>query len=308
MIPPYPKIWQVGHRAVDGIFNSPVVVQEKVDGSQLSFGKIDGRLYVKSKGQMIVDGAKSVDGITVDGMFKRAVETLGSLFSDLPDDVIFRGEYLNKPKHNVLMYDRVPTNNIVVFDAQSATSDKSAFVAHGALTPNTYVPFDVVPTFHDGPVSSIEELFSFLERESYLGGPKIEGVVIKNYDRYTAFGDPMFAKYVSEKFKEQHGTTWKNVNPGSANVVANLIEVHRTEARWQKAVQHLRESGRLKDDPADIGPLMGELAADFIAECKDSVMDELWKRFGKDVVRGVQRGFAEWYKEQLATSAFGEAA
>lgn len=37
----YPKIWNVGHAAVATMFDHPVLVEEKVDGSQFSFGRFD---------------------------------------------------------------------------------------------------------------------------------------------------------------------------------------------------------------------------------------------------------------------------
>lgn len=301
----YPKIWQIGHRAIDGIFNSPVAVQEKVDGSQISFAKIGDRLHIRSKGAVIVDGAREIENLSVDGMFNLGVQHIAAVYDKLPEEVVFRGEYLNRPKHNTLTYDRVPAQNIVIFDAQPVFDVSSfwnpAYVSDLAAD----LGFEVVPTFFTGKIGSVGELFELLEHESFLGGPKIEGVVVKNYEKFTEqFGHPMFGKYVSEAFKESHLKDWKGRNPGTADVVTNLIGVYKTEPRWQKAVQHLREQGRLKEEPADIGPLMKELAEDLMAECKDEIMDELWKHFGKKVIRGVQGGFAEWYKEQLAMSAF----
>jgi hypothetical protein len=300
-IPTYPKVWAVGHRAADGLFNDHVVVQEKVDGSQISFARLEDLLHIRSKGAVIVEGAQHVSKLSVDGMFQLGVDSIVRAFPAMPEGVIFRGEYLNKPKHNTLAYDRTPLNHIVLFDA----TDKGLSVSREALT--IYVvalEMDVIPQLFEGQVASLDALLSLLENESYLGGPKIEGIVVKNYERMTPFGDPMFAKYVSEAFKEKHVKDWKGRNPNSSDVVSNLIEMYRTEPRWAKAVQHLREAGRLKDEPADIGPLMGELSRDLIEECEDEIRDELWKHFGKKVVRGVQGGFAEWYKEQLAANAF----
>ena len=38
----YPKVYQLGHKAVLDIFSGPVVIQEKIDGSQFSFGLVGG--------------------------------------------------------------------------------------------------------------------------------------------------------------------------------------------------------------------------------------------------------------------------
>lgn len=44
----YPKVYNFGHRAIVDLMDGPVVVQEKVDGSQFSAGVIDGKLHCRS--------------------------------------------------------------------------------------------------------------------------------------------------------------------------------------------------------------------------------------------------------------------
>ncbi|KKK67636.1 hypothetical protein LCGC14_2952100 [marine sediment metagenome] len=89
----YSKIHQMYYREVHRMKGHQVVVQEKVDGSQISFGRKDGKLFVRSKNQMI-------DIDNPDGMFAPAVAVLKT--KELPDDYVFRGEYLKTPHHNVL--------------------------------------------------------------------------------------------------------------------------------------------------------------------------------------------------------------
>ena len=38
-----------------------------------------------------------------------------------------------------------------------------------------------------------------------------------------------------------------------------MLDNYRTVARWEKAIQHLNESGRLENSPRDIGPLIKEI-------------------------------------------------
>lgn len=311
-IPSYAKIFHLGHRCVDGIFNDPVVVQEKVDGSQISFAKLQGRLHVRSKGATILEGYEvGTDEGKFDldrgfGMFELGVQNVAKSFARLPEGWVFRGEFLNKPKHNTLVYNATPKNNIVLFDALDAEGRE---VTHVTLTAQAHeLDFDVIPQLYEGTVSSLEQLLDLLDTESYLGGPKIEGFVVKNYERFTPFGDPMFAKYVSEAFKESHNKDWKGRNPNTNDTIANLVAMYRTDARWEKAIQHKRDAGGLKNEPADIGPLMKELYGDLVAECGDEIKEHLWKHFGPRVIRGVQGGFAEFYKEKLVAVAFEEAA
>ena len=40
----YPKVYNLGHKAITDLLLDPIIVEEKVDGSQFSFGMIDGQL------------------------------------------------------------------------------------------------------------------------------------------------------------------------------------------------------------------------------------------------------------------------
>ena len=57
MIHSYPSIYAVGHKYLAELFNGPVVIEEKIDGSQFSFGVYDGVLKIRSKGQEIFPDA-----------------------------------------------------------------------------------------------------------------------------------------------------------------------------------------------------------------------------------------------------------
>lgn len=97
----YPSIFALGHRAIAELTNFPVHVQEKVDGSQFSFGVFDGEIRVRSKGAEMYPEAP-------EKMFQKAVDTVKALQDILIDGFTYRGEYLAKPRHNTLAYDRTP--------------------------------------------------------------------------------------------------------------------------------------------------------------------------------------------------------
>src|SRR5688572_14572618 len=110
MIGSYGSIYALGHKAVATILEGlSVEATEKVDGSQLSFGVIDGELRIRSKGQELHLGADN-------GMFNLAVANIEAMANSLVANWVYRGEYLMKPKHNTLAYERVPHNNIILFD------------------------------------------------------------------------------------------------------------------------------------------------------------------------------------------------
>ena len=291
----YSSIYALGHRETQAIFDDPVVVEEKIDGSQFSFGIIDGEIQCRSKGaQIILDAPPK--------MFNEAVATVKELAPDLRPDVVYRGEYLQKPKHNALSYSRVPAKHIILFDIDAGMEDY--FSPDSKRTEAGRLGLECVPTLFEGRITTRQQLMELMTKESVLGGVEPEGMVVKNYSRYNSEKKLLIAKYVTERFKEVHRVDWKASNPGRADVVERLIEAYRTDARWQKGVQHLREAGTLDGSPKDIGPLMKEVSSDVHKECRDEIAQKLFEHFWPQISRGVTNGLPQWYKDQLVASAF----
>ena len=292
-LPSYPKVYNLGHPAVVTLFDGPVVVQEKIDGSQFSFGVIDGQLWFRSKGQEVHAGEPS--------MFRKATEALADLASRLTPGWIYRGEYLEKPKHNVLAYDRVPRRHVILFDV---TTGIETFLNPAELHNEAWhLGLDVVPVLTcEAP--TLDTFPTLLDTTSCLGGQKIEGVVIKAYGRYGADGKTLMGKHVSEAFKEVHRTDWKDRNPASRDIISTLGQTYRSEARWRKAIQHLAERGELQHAPQDIGPLMREIQQDVYVECRPEIEAALFKWAWKNMNRVLTAGFPEWYKGELLKRQF----
>lgn len=293
----FPKIFQLGHRHTLNIWDGPVEITEKVDGSQFGFGKINNQIVCRSRGKQIILDAP-------DALFDKAVDYVVNIFAhkSVPDNFIFWGEYLKKPKHNVLAYNRVPKNHIALFggmDLESGLLFKWNKLEEWA----DFLDVDIVPLLDqtdNGNENVVQSLQQLLEHESFLGGPKIEGVVIKNYYHELWVGEVLFplqaAKYVSEKYKEKHDHKAKADKHGG---VQGFIDSFRTEARWLKAIQHLRENGALLGEPKDIGPLIWEIQTDLIEEHEDEIKEHLYKTFLPQFKRKAIAGFPEYYKEYL---------
>ena len=47
----FPKILHIGNKQISDLFDGVVEITKKVDGSQLGLGKINGELFVRSKGK-----------------------------------------------------------------------------------------------------------------------------------------------------------------------------------------------------------------------------------------------------------------
>ncbi len=291
----YPSVFALGHKAIAEIFTGDVLVEEKIDGSQFFFGIIDGELQCRSKGKnLILDAPEK--------MFTRAVETVRSIESLLKPEYIYRGEYLEKPKHNTLAYARTPQHNIIGFDI--ITAPETYLSPTEKAMEFGRIGLECVPVFYSGTVDSLAMFNTFLERESVLGGTKIEGVVVKNYALFTMEKKVAMGKYVSEAFKEVHQGEWRKNNPTNSDVVQLIIAQYATIARYAKSVQHMRENGTLDGSLKDIGPLIKEVAADIFKECEDSIKQTLFDHFWKNIQRGIVAGIPEWYKQELVKQAF----
>lgn len=294
----FPKIFALGTDYVSSIADNEVEITEKIDGSQFAFGKIDGNLMTRSKGCMIFEGEDNK-------MFNKATDYVRSIEHKIPDNTIFYCEYLQKPKHNALEYERTPKNNLILFGVCDET-DKFISEYDELLKFGELLDIEVVPLLYKGMIElkNIEFFDSLLKRKSVLGKADIEGFVVKNYDQpFLLGGQPiplMSGKYVSENFKEVHRNTWKVENESKSKWEL-FMEGYKTEARWLKSVQHLQDKNELDNSPKDIGKLIEEIKNDITNEEKEVIKDFLWKEYSGELLRKSTNGFPEWYKRYLIT-------
>jgi hypothetical protein len=292
----YSKVWPIYHQQAQELLKGPVVIQEKVDGSQFSFGNLEGELHCRSKGQAIGYGGNQ------EGMFAKAVNTASLIFrtGTLPEGMCVRCECLDKPRHNTLAYKRVPVGNIVIYDITK--QDGSEIYLRPEEVRNYAVQWglEVTPLFYYDTITEqrLKSLLpEWLQRESFLGDAKIEGIVVKNYAKCDGFGKFLVGKFVSDSFKEHNKENWEAQSHGSA--IDQIIASFNKEAIWQKAVQHKRDDGVLVNAPQDIGMLIGEIKKDFHEEHGEMIKKKIFREFYADIERGIMRGFPEWYKERL---------
>jgi hypothetical protein len=299
----YGKVYAVGHKDLADLLSGEVVVEEKIDGSQFSFSVIttpDGlELRCRSNGQQLPVIWDSATGIatTTEKMFNKAVAAAGTRFATARPDWVYRCEYLQSPKHNALAYERTPKDNLILFDVMTGPED---FLLPAAkMVEAERLGLECVPTyFHGRGESAAPNFADWLKSKSILGGP-VEGIVVKNYNRFTSDGKLAKGKIVTDAFKEKHRTQWGVSNPGAKDFVQMLAASMKTEARWRKAVQHLKEKGLCEGTPRDIGLLMREIHGDIEVEDSQQIAEALLKHFLPTIKRAVCAGFADWYKAEI---------
>lgn len=298
MLPSFPKIFSIGSEYIPNLFEGEVEITEKIDGSMFCFGcSPEDQIVIRSKG-------KEMFFESYEKMFKLAVDFVidhEEILLQYPG-TFFYGEFLGKPKHNVLCYNRVPKNNIILFGVFKV--GQGFYKTYEELSEwADKLDLEAVPKIYYGEIKNKEDLQKFLEIESILGGPKVEGIVVKNYNQTTLIGQrviPQLGKFVREEFKERHQKEWHK----GTDKVQEFIDGFRTEARWQKAIQHLREQGLLINEPKDIGILLNEIKRDLLEEEELNIKEGLLNLFKDQILRKSIAGFAEWYKEQLLNKSF----
>ena len=300
-LPPYTKLFAVGTRNVQSIFDEEVEITEKIDGSMFRFGKINGELLIGSK-SCLLDQEKP------ENLFIEAVEYVKSIEDRLTEGVVFYGECLKKPKHNTLVYDSIPKNHIALFGAYIVELDRYESIYEELAYWSHLLNVDVVPLVYKGKIDSSKQLTSMLERTSYLGGCHIEGVVVKNYTKQCVLTpDVIFpfmgAKFVSENFKEVHRGRWNSEEKPSGKW-DSFCEQYRTPARWDKAVIHLKEQGLLDESPKDIGLLMKEIQEDIVVEERENIKDFLWDVYKKSLLSNAVKGLPQWYKNKVMKTSW----
>lgn len=290
MLTEYPKIPHLGTRDAAGIFCDPVTIQEKIDGSQFSFGRHHDQLFMRSH-HNDMDPYQVSEGNTMWGLaadFVRNAYALGNLNNGWT----YRAEYLRKPKHNKIAYSRFPRGGVAIFDIQGADGEylpPIEVVRWCEVSKWEFAPYyEIGVTIN--PIAGWEK--DYLNRESFLGGSLVEGIVIKNYKRR------IFAKVVSPAFRETAHLT------APRSTLMGLIEAtFKTPMRWEKAIQHLKERGNLEGGPQDIGPLIAEIRQDIFAECEHEIKAMLFNHHKREIDKVLISGFAEWYKERLMKEA-----
>jgi hypothetical protein len=217
------------------------------------------------------------------------------------------GEMVNN--HNILKYKT--TCPFVLFDISftDATGDRHFIApAEYAIMLNEdcfhFVTKEITWTqlfaHRDMPRSGLYSLLDgFLGKESVLGG-RIEGVVLKNYEQFSAYGSPLFGKYVAPEFKE---TKPCKVNDPSELEIANAVY---TEMRVEKGIETLKEKGIYTGSVEDIGPLIGYVSKDVHVECEEHIKNILFKKHWRYIQKLGANSIARRYKEIIARGVSNE--
>ena len=297
----YQKILHLGDPHLEALLHGPIVIQEKVDGSQFRWLKVDGELRFGS--HHVNFGPEHPP----DKLFRAAVEHLEVNKDYISEGVVFFAEVLDKPKHNTIVYEHIPTNHIMLFDAYDL--DRQCWCDVRLLHSFTrFLGIDPpnVLSEGDGETYTLDTIEKILATQSYLGGAVIEGVVVKNYtqpsaDRFHQIGF-CAGKMVRASFREENKQNWQ----GAGSIVDQIVGRYHTEARFEKAYVHARDAGELEYSMRDMVPLIGWMDVDIEEEVKGAAMEMFWADARRDIEKRLKSGMAEWLKAKQMERQFGD--
>lgn len=270
-----------------------VLVQEKLDGSNVAIVCYDGAITLQSRNQELTETSQGFH------RFQAWVDSVRPILeSDYFDGLVLYGEMLNT---NKLRYETAsPFVLFDIFEATPSRDEENRRVNVHEFLNSSYnkvemyqatlneaanmLSCDVAPTIYRGDF----DYFEGYEGPS-LFDPNLqaEGYVVKTFDATitwtdTESGEPrstlapfLMGKHVREEFKEVKQKVVERENP-----LDTLSEMFVTAPRVTKAIARCKEVGL---DAANFGNVIRFALEDIESEEGDTVRKELYKRFERDL-------------------------
>jgi len=273
-------------------------IQEKVDGSQLSFRYDPRVLHLRffNRGKEKHEPYPST--------FLPAISALQYHFEhQLPDsNLVFHGEAICKVRHNVATYERVPRYCFVLFSVQDLNSgdyiplldlESVAKRLNLELAPIWF--FNRTP--ENDPNIEVDTLMSNPPL-SFLGGEP-EGCVLKHLHYVKRNGQTVASKFkfVSDRFKERHATRSKIEVTSPDQFIESLVQWYPLKPRLRKAIFRLRDREEIQIDTTDkeqrqidAQKVTREMKRDWLDEEEELLKNHIWRHFKPYILKKITSG------------------
>lgn len=225
----YEKIHRLGKEETDGILVGLCHVQEKVDGAntQIWFDSESNLTRCGSRSQEVKEGFNGF----VDYVHNHP--GLEKFFTDHPDWRLY-GEWLVR---HTIQYKETSYRKWYMFDIITADG---VFLPHDMVRDlGEKYGIETVPYHGTIENPTLEQLDAFVGKT--ILGDRGEGIVIKNLGFKNAFGDLVYAKIVTESFKEDNAVVFggNNKHSDTYNEVY-VVNKYMTLPRVQKIMNKLQ--------------------------------------------------------------------
>jgi len=235
----YPKIYRLGSEETSDFFkfvDDSVVVEEKVDGGNGCFWiDEDDAIHVSSRNR---DLTNENDAKTFAKQRATLMEILRG--KDINKDYYY---YIEWMATHTIRYDNVP--DVIGLDIRmkrSMDEDECGLFLGRDTRVHLFEELDIenIPLVWRGKINDLQKMKieDLIGPSKYYSG-KMEGVVLKNYNRKAKMGNhQLYAKVVADEFKENNKAVFGGVREKNTDT-NKIVEAYCTEARIKKHIQKL---------------------------------------------------------------------
>jgi hypothetical protein len=255
----YRKIQRLGKEETEGILEGTCYVQEKVDGANTSIWLDEnGVLHCGSRTRDL--SKESEDGFNGFIKYIRGHVGINKFLQDNPQARLY-GEWLVR---HTIAYKETAYKKFYLFDVFNAETmtfaDSESVQKIGEV-----FGIETVPLLGKFENPTVEQLTALMGTSAF--GDRGEGIVIKNFDFVSKFGDLEYAKIVTESFKEDNGVVFGGNNKHSDTYwEMYVVNKYMTLARIQKIMAKIQPEVNRKLDMQHIPRVMGMAYHDMITE------------------------------------------
>ena len=260
----YPKIHRLGKEETEGILDAPVVVQEKIDGANVSIWLDNKKIKCGSRTRELTEGFNG---------FVDAVKSKGRLlawFTENPTKRLY-GEWLVK---HTITYPDTAYKKIYLYDIYDDSTESFSTQEEVKATAKL-LQLEYPQIFIDNKQVTEKQIKEYVGKTLVPEAANGEGVVIKRESFKDKWGNHAYAKVVHEKFKEANAIVFGGNNKHSDSYYEMyVVNKYCTLGRVQKIMQKLQAETDKRLDLEHTPQVAGRCLHDMITE-------EAWEIFQK---------------------------
>lgn len=252
----YEKIYTLGHEENQDIFKDPndeIIIEEKIDGANFRFMRIDDRIIFGSRSQSLGDNNQEIGG-----NWTRCVRyLLEKTKENLPQkNLLYFGECCVKHSMNYdwdlippyLGFDILENGKYVGYDEKKIGFEK--------------LGLEMVPLIGRKKASEMTQIKEDEIQKSAYAEHQAEGLVFKNYEKQ------LFGKFVTKKFKEVNREAFGMNKKYTDNDNDRVVAMYCTNPRIDKHIFELMNEGY---------PLQMSMMQMLPKRVIEDIMTENWK-------------------------------
>lgn len=297
----YGKVHRLGKEETDGILVGTVAVQEKVDGANTSIWVDDeGKLKMGTRTRTLPDEGDEFNGFV---SYVRNHSGICALLTLHPNFRLY-GEWLVK---HTIDYKATMYKKFYLFDIWVEDNDVGDHFLHQEQVASYAKEFgiEIVPMYTPLVNPTAEQLQEFVGKSEF--GDRGEGVVLKNLDFVNGFGEMVYAKIVTESFKEDNGIAFGGNNKFSDTywemwAVNKFMTLPRVKKVMDKIQPTLNERLDMKHIPRVVNTAYHDMLTEEIWEIAAKTPAIDFKALGRIAQRKAKQIYVDILNDSISVA------